>query len=213
MLGRFGLAAVAALILFASEARSETILDSTPNVSGVDFSFDSFDITFGGTFVVPVGPDTVLTSFTLRVSNTTGPGPRAVVLPTLGGTPVDTVLWESPTGASNPTSIGTYFTYTPGITLTPGGMYFIGLDNGRLTSGAGDFSITFSTDTFAGEIWENDIFFPPGWNNFPTVNFDVTSRITLNEPTSTSDPVPEPGTLALLLTAAALFGARRRTRS
>ncbi|MGG7565237.1 hypothetical protein ACQ5SO_03615 [Rhodovulum sp. DZ06] len=92
------------------------------------FSASNGADTSGGTFRAD---DVLLESFTLWVY---GAAFRAIVA-TSDGTDIGTVLWES--GDVTGTASVAEYGFTPGIALTPGQYYFIGLDSGWRTGVAG----------------------------------------------------------------------------
>ena len=180
------------------------IIDSRP-ATGVVFT-GSNPVAVGGTFVAD---DVTLASFTLLV----GPGApdpggqfRAIVLATNPlGAPTGPPLYVS---ADLPTPMDVFheLTFTPGIPIVPGSLYFIGVDNGRITSGGpGSVALGIAFDGAAipvGTFWAITNLFPEG-SSSPSA--DIASRIVMTG-------APEPCSLLLGLAGTVSVCILRRKR-
>jgi hypothetical protein len=153
------------------------VIDTRPPITFLRyFDFTGPDAA-GGTFPAA---DRQLESFTLELDGLGSGTFQAIVLGTDGGgTPVLPILWQS--GHINVPSTATEFTFSPGIVLNPGDLYFIGADFGSMTTATGspDSQIGVAEGALlpVGSYWhiENGL----GPPNETTPFYDIASRIVM----------------------------------
>ena len=179
-----------------------------PAVSGSVIDTRPFNGQFA--YLASTGPDAAgqtfladantLASVTFQLrANGSGGSFRAVLLGTSSGTPTGPILWQS-VNTVIPTTM-TDVTFTPNFSITAGQTYFVAVDSGVYTGGAGSFHLgirnnnPYANGSFYESINGNGLV-----AEAPT---DVALRIVMSD-------VPEPSSFALLACGAGVLLARRR---
>lgn len=191
---------------FLPAAAAATTIDTRPGGSYLTFGYANGADVVGGTFVADAN---TLNTFTLSLYGEDSAF-RAVVMSGVGIGTAGTLLWQSvDMSASEDVQ---EFSFAPDLTLTPGVTYFIGIDNGALTSVVG-------SGAYGLEVGSDDAI-PSGhalarFNSESTFGdqfaFDITSEIVMTN--SGPSAVPLPASAPLLAAGVGLFAlARRRAR-
>jgi hypothetical protein len=186
-------------ILALSQSAPAGVIDTRPGDGSNGAVIGTGADTFGGTFFMDAP---LLESFTLAVgpNGSTAGAFRAIVLATSGGSPVGPLLWES-VDIGVPAALSDLL-FNPGLALSVGSEYFIGVDTGIFTTTAGaNFTISLRTDDpIPGQFLRNT----DGGGFSAQANADIASRIVMTA------AVPGPATLVLLAVGLAGLGLAAR---